>query len=96
MNVSEGFRVSEGAKIKDMREQTRELELEVEPRCQDVTGIEMLTGWEGKRPCEIVFPGKGAMNIIEMIAKDSGYYMNIVGKTVAWLERDNCKRVFCG
>lgn len=92
MNGSEGFRASEGAKTKDVRE----LELEAEPRRQDVTGIEMLTGQEGKRPFEIVFPVKGAMNIVEKIAKDLGYYMNIVGKTIVWLERDNCERFFCG
>lgn len=96
MNGSEGFRASEGAKTKDAREQARELELEAEPRCQDVSRTEMLTSPEGKRPFEIVFPGKGAMNIVEIIAKGLGYYMNIVDKTVVWLDKDNCKRVFCG
>lgn len=94
MSGSEGFRASEGVKTKDVREEARELELEGEPGCQDVTGIEMLMGREGKRPFEIVFPGKDAMNIVEIIAKDLGYCMNIVGKKC--LERDNCKRFFCG
>lgn len=72
MSGSEGFTASEGAKTKDVREAAGELELEVEPRCQDVTGIEMLMGWEGKRPFEIVFPGEGAMTIVEIIVKDLG------------------------